>query len=235
MCYQKLATLLWLHASMILLRPTHLLYPKIYFLQTRPNYNQESDNFKPPESGMVVEDADTNNQQPSISYPGNSGQMGMPSWSQSFTPMPGSGGCYNRCRPRCNFRPPPPPPPPMPRPPPPPPPMPMPRPLPMPMPMPRPPPQPQCRQVCRPQCNARPTCPFNTGAQLNGNTMTCGMQQPSTRPMYNGYGGYGNYGNYGNYYNQQPAPASVNSNSSPTSSESNSEAADEDTEENGGS
>merc|ERR1712018_488576 len=97
-----------------------------YQPQTKPNYNQDSDSFKPPESGIVIEDANSNTDtQPS--YPDNS-QMGVPSWSQSFTPMPGSGGCYNRCRPRCNFRPPPPPPPPMP--------------------MPRPQPQPQCRQVC---------------------------------------------------------------------------------------
>ena len=198
-------------------------------MQTRPNYNQDSDNFKPPESGMVVEDADSNsNPQPSISYPGQQmgQQMGVPNWSQSFTPMPGSGGCYNRCRPRCNLRPPPPPPMPMPMPPP----RPPFRPPPPPMPMPMPRPQPQCRQVCRPMCNAKPSCGMG-GAQLQGNTMTCGMQQPSTRPMYGGYGGYGGgYGNYGggygNYYNQQPAVAS-----SPASSEPSSEVADEDTEE----
>merc|ERR550539_2358065 len=99
---------------------------------------------------------------------------------------------------------------PMPRPPPPPF---RPPPPPPPMPMPRPQPQPQCRQVCRPMCNARPTC-GGGGAQLSGNTMTCGM--PSTRPNYGGYGGY---------YNQQPAVKS-----SPASSEPNSEVAEEDTE-----
>ena len=95
-----------------------------------------------------------------------------PSWSQSYTPV--GGGCYNRCKPKCSFRPPPPPPMPMP-------PRPRPRPIPMPAPRPQPMPLPQparpnygCRTACRPMCNAKPSC--GGGAQMNGNTMMCNSQ-----------------------------------------------------------
>ena len=95
-----------------------------------------------------------------------------PSWSQSYTPV--GGGCYNRCKPKCSFRPPPPPPMPMP-------PRPRPRPIPMPAPRPQPMPLPQparpnygCKTACRPMCNAKPSC--GGGAQMNGNTMMCNSQ-----------------------------------------------------------
>ena len=90
--------------------------------------------------------------------------MGPPNWQKAYTPMPG--GCYNRCRPRCQTYPPSPP-------------RPRPRPI-------YPPPKPiyGCRPSCRPVCNVRPSC---GSAQFSGSTMVCG------RPPYYG-GGYPSYG-----------------------------------------
>lgn len=166
--------------------------PGIESSTSKPDYaNDEED--KPEsgveiiESGNNVQNSGVNWNQPSWNQPWNNGMYGgPPSWSSSYTPV--GGGCYNRCKPSCSFRPQPPPPPqPIYRP--------RPRPLPIPMPRPQPMPSPQpakpnygCRTTCRPMCNQTPSC--GGGAQFNGNTMVC------NRPSYNQGLQYGPYGNY---------------------------------------
>jgi len=177
---------------------------------SKPNYEtpEYEDDEDEPTSGKVeiiengnnIQNNGLNWNQPSWNQPWSNGGMsyGPPQWSQSYTPV--GGGCYNRCKPSCSFRPPPPPPPP---------PMPRPRPMPLPIPRPRPMPQPAkptygCRSQCRPMCNQTPTC--GGGASFNGNTMVCNRNRP--QPSYNQglYGGYGNYNSmYGGMMNTLPA------------------------------
>jgi len=166
---------------------------------TKPNF-EPSD----PSTGATVIDSPSggsnlNWNSPHLNWNPNGGyQYGVPNWQASYTPMPG--GCYNRCRPKCGS---------FPRPMPPPlPPMPMPRPpRPMPRPMPIPRPNYGCRQVCRPMCNARPTCGMG-GSEFNGNTMVCGSGKPN-------YGGGGwnypqdNYGYPGMYRSTPVASPAV--------------------------
>jgi hypothetical protein len=126
-----------------------------------------------------------------------------PIWGgNTWTPMPGGNGCYNRCRPKCSS------PPPMPPMPPRPPIMPT-RPPFIPPPPPPPQPQPRCRNVCRPQCNVRPSCPM--GATMIGNSMSCNGGQPSWgqpswgQPSYYPGGGMWGYPNSMNQQLQQPS------------------------------
>jgi len=171
---------------------------------SKPNYNdddKEYDEEEEPASGVELVENNSpslnwnQNQwgQPSWNPSWNGGmQWGPPNWSSSYTPV--GGGCYNRCKPQCSFRPPIPAPPPPPRP--------RPRPLPMPQPRPQPRPQPPkpnygCRSVCRPMCNAQPRC-GGGGAQMSGNTMTCGMSRPNYNQGYgNMYGGINYNSQYG--------------------------------------
>jgi hypothetical protein len=120
------------------------------------------------------------NQQPPQQNNYQSGfQMGQPQWQKSYTPM--AGGCYNRCRPKCGYRPPPPPPI-------------ISRPPPFYPSRPVSPPQPTrpnygCKPSCRPSCNVRPSC-GQGGSQFSGSTMVCG------KPNYN-QGGWNQGGNQG--------------------------------------
>merc|ERR1711935_615010 len=196
-------------------------YNPVQSSTSKPNYNEpeyedeDSEAEDKPEIGAVVVESGNSGQMNGGLNWNNGGGMNWnggynqnpPSWSQSYTPV--GGGCYNRCKPKCSFRPPPPPPMPMP-------PRPRPRPIPMPAPRPQPMPLPQparpnygCRTSCRPTCNTKPSC--GGGAQMNGNTMMCNSQSrpnynqgpPSYNQGYNqGYGGgmYGNYGNYNSMY-----------------------------------
>jgi len=180
---------------------------------SKPNYNdddKEYDDVDEEEEGpskveVVNDNSGLNWNQPSWGWnqPSWNGGMqwnnnGGPNWSSSYTPV--GGGCYNRCKPQCSFRPP------IPAPPPPPPPRPRPRPL--PMPQPRPQPQPArpnygCRSVCRPMCNSQPRC--GGGAQMNGNTMTCGMSRPNYNQGWNQYGGMNYNSQYGGGMTTLPA------------------------------
>lgn len=189
--------------------PNYPSYPESS--TSKPNYGEteyddEEDDDNDSDTGVEIVDnnnsgnmnGNLNWQNPNMNWNQGGINWGQPSWSQSYTPV--GGGCYNRCQPKCSFRPPPPPPPrpqplpPRPRP------IPMPRPQPMPLPAPRP--SYGCRTSCRPTCNLKPSC--GGGAQMNGNTMMCSSRpnyNQGARPNYNqGYGMYGNYGNYNSMY-----------------------------------
>merc|ERR1711997_228302 len=75
---------------------------------SKPDYNKPTD-VSDTGATVVDDEEEAANNLPNWGDQNYGGwEYGLPNWSNSYTPMPGQGGCYNRCRPKC-FQPQPPP------------------------------------------------------------------------------------------------------------------------------